>query len=176
MGFKKEHWKKGDYVVLRDEKGRIVSYSKKDKKVSVKRYKETYHSNKTFKENLVKSRFIKHSSMTGRSGVQEYKLKNPKSVPKGGAWYYVSITFKNTRQHFKDKEITARSSLFYTKQELPLAKEEAYRNVKARIAQAFGNEYNEDEGDKVLEHNKYTVDEGIIYYRDVRPQAQSSEA
>lgn len=167
-----ERWGKRNVITARNEQGRFITW-KPATAISLDAAREQFKTTHTFSKDLkrIESRnFIEYTATTKAEYMVErqgqYARVQLGRIPVVSMKKKSFITQYVVRLRLKSGgEIVARSNQFTpTPENITSARQEAWRNVIARLAQSQGLEYTEEAGSDVLEDEVMSVEEGRVYY------------
>lgn len=160
---KREKWKKGFFVTARDNKGKLLTYVKYNKKQPIKKLEDIFNKNGTFNSDITKikgknlteyAQYVKGAyelrkevEETTEEVIYEQRLhltsvKVPKSFKKRKGkkviQYIVEFSIGNTKIVARSQaytEISSRKEIYGERNIDELARREAWENALGRLAQ-----------------------------------------
>ena len=160
MNVKRETWN-GKFIVVGRLNGKLVSWKKYNPKVTIAEDKKTFSRDYSFNKD-VKRKLLTKQGKPSTFEVSDTRRRQP---IREGQTNQLFVTIK-----VGNRSVTARSLSFTTKNDPNIARhrreveEDAYR----RLSEAYGGEYDADEGRKILrrlqKNNKVKITHGSVRY------------
>ena len=165
MKIKFEIWGGKKYIVVRDNKSKIITRRRAKYKDSIVKARQELGNNLTFKKDLIKSKSVFHNktkeiTLLTKSNVNRQRKLQSFNIPdRRSVQYIVEGTLNG-------QKIVARSSTIHSfdRQSKENARNQAWYNFTLRLSNPDGEGgYDEDEGKEILSKVK-NVREGFVYY------------